>query len=238
MHGLRPDPRYDEYFRYLYLQHVPESIAPVPASIAARSQLIRPAFPEPEHEALPAWLLRLPELPTVYVTLGTVYNHTPGLLEGILAALGGGQYNVIVTVGADRDPAELGSQPSCVHVERYLPQAAILPHCDVMVCHGGSGTLLGALAEGLPMLIIPLDGDHFMSADRLSGLGIARVLPAQEVNRETIYGEVQALLTTPAYRERATAIRADIAAMPSPTQVARVLVERVGQWSAAFAESA
>jgi UDP:flavonoid glycosyltransferase YjiC (YdhE family) len=234
-HGLPPDPEYDEYFRYLYLQHVPESIAPLPASIAARSQLIRPEFPEAQAGALPAWMQRLPELPTVYVTLGTVYNHTPGLLEGILAALGDGQYNVIVTVGADRDPAELGSQPLCVHVERYLPQAAILPLCDVMVCHGGSGTLLGALAEGLPMLIIPLDGDHFISADRLSGLGVARVLQAPEVTSQSISAGVQALLTDPAYRQRATAIREDIAAMPSPVEVARMLVERVSEWSAALA---
>jgi UDP:flavonoid glycosyltransferase YjiC (YdhE family) len=231
-HELPPDPRYDEYFRYMYLQHVPESIAPLPASIAARSHLIRPEFPETQAEVLPAWMQHLPELPTIYVTLGTVYNHTSGLLEGILAALGDGQYNVIVTVGTDRDPAELGTQPACVHVARYLPQADILPHCDLMVCHGGSGTLLGALAEGLPMLIIPLDGDHFVSAERLSGLGIARVLQVPEVNHETLRGAVQTLLSDPAYRERAAAIRADIAAMPSPTEVAHVLVERVSEWSA------
>lgn len=233
-HGLPPDPRYDEYFRYLYLQHVPESIAPLPTSIAARSQLIRPVFPEAQAGTLPAWLQRLPELPTVYVTLGTVYNHTPGLLEDILAALGDGQYNVIVTVGADRDPAELGPQPACVHVERYLPQVAILPHCDVMVCHGGSGTLVGALAAGLPMLIIPLDGDHFMSADRLSGLGVARVVPAPEITSQSISVGVQALLMDPAYRQRASVIRADIAAMPSPAEVAHMLVERVSEWSAAL----
>lgn len=234
-HGLPPDPGYDEYFRYLYLQHVPESIAPLPASIAGRSQLIRPAFPDAEPGALPAWLQRLPELPTVYVTLGTVYNHTPGMLEGILAALGDAQYNVIVTVGADRDPAELGSQPACVHVERYLPQAAILPHCDVMVCHGGSGTLVGALAAGLPMLIIPLDGDHFMSADRLSGLGVARVAQAPEITSESISAGVQMLLRDPVYRQRASVIRADIAAMPSPAEVAHMLAERVSEWSAALA---
>ena len=67
--GKPPDPRYDEYFRYLYLQHVPESIAPLAASIADRSQLTRPAFPEAQAGALPAWMQRLPELPTVYVTL-------------------------------------------------------------------------------------------------------------------------------------------------------------------------
>ena len=229
-HGLPPDLRYDEYFRYMYLQHVPESIAPLPANIASRSQLIRPNLPEAHAGSMPAWMKGLLELPTVYVTLGTVYNHTPGLLEGIIAALGDGQYNVLVTVGVDRDPAELGPLPSFVHAERYLPQAAILPLCDVMVCHGGTGTLLGALAHGLPMLIIPLDGDHFMSADRLSGLGVARVLQVPEINSEFIRAGVQALLTDPAYRQRTSAIREDIAAMPSPAEVANILVECVNEW--------
>ena len=74
--------------------------------------------------------------------------------------------------------------------------------------------------------------DHYISADRLSGLGVARVVQAPEVNRESISTGVQALLTDPAYRQRATAIREDIAAMPSPVEVARMLIERVSEWSA------
>jgi UDP:flavonoid glycosyltransferase YjiC (YdhE family) len=230
-HGLPPDPRYDEYFRYMYLQHVPESIAPLHPSIAARSQLIRPEFPEVQADNLPAWLSSLSERPTVYVTLGTVYNQTRGLLETILEGSTDGQFNVIVTVGSDRDPAELGPQPSFVHVERYLPQAAILPHCDAIVCHGGSGTLLGALAHGVPLLIIPLDGDHFMSADRLASLGVARVLQVPQVNRQSVGEAMQAVLADPTYRQRASEIRADIAAMPSPAEIASILVERIPEWA-------
>jgi hypothetical protein len=83
--------------------------------------------------------------------------------------------------------------------------------------------------------LIPLDRDHFISADRLSGLGVTRVLRVPEVNRESVSAGVQALLTDPAYRQRATAIRVDIAAMPSPGEVARMLVERVSEWSATLA---
>ena len=229
--GLPPDPHYDEYFRYMYLQHVPESIAPLHPSIAARSQLIRPEFPGVQAGSLPAWLSGLPDLPTIYVTLGTVFNQTRGLLETILEGFTDRQFNVIVTVGSDRDPAELGPQPTFVHVERYLPQAGILPHCDAIVCHGGSGTLLGALAQGLPLLIIPLDGDHFMSAERLAALGVARVLQVPEVSRQAVAEAVQAVLADPTYRRRASEIRADIAAMPSPTEVARMLVARIPEWS-------
>jgi UDP:flavonoid glycosyltransferase YjiC (YdhE family) len=229
--GLPPDPQYREYFRYMYLHHVPERITPLPLSIADKSQLIRPEFPVEANVTLPAWSDHLADLPTVYVTLGTVYNQTPGLIETILAALGQGKFNLIVTVGAERDPQEFGSQPSTVHIERYVPQAAILPKCDAVVCHGGSGTLLGALAHGKPMLIIPLGGDHVPSAKRLLPLEVAQVLQAPEVSVQTVRTTVQRLLSTPLYRERASVIKEDIAAMPSPLDVARILEAHWPTWS-------
>jgi UDP:flavonoid glycosyltransferase YjiC (YdhE family) len=230
-HGLPSDPQYREYFRYMYLHHIPERITPLPPSIADTSQLIRPEFGAEANVALPAWSDRLTELPTVYVTLGTVYNQTRGLIETIVAALGQGELNLIVTVGAERNPQEFGPQPPTVHIERYVPQAAILPKCDAVVCHGGSGTLLGALAHGLPMLIIPLGGDHFPSAGRLLALEVAQVLQVPEVNVQSVRTAVQRLLSTALYRERASAIKEDIAAMPSPHDVARVLEVRWQTWS-------
>jgi UDP:flavonoid glycosyltransferase YjiC (YdhE family) len=229
--GLPPDPQYRAHFQYLYLHHVPERVTPLPASIAARSHLIRPAFPASGSGDLPPWSDRLAALPSVYVTLGTVYNQTPGLLETILAALGQGEYNLIVTVGTERDPDEFSPQGPTVHIERYIPHAAILPRCDVAVCHGGTGTLLGALAHGLPMLILPVAGDHFPSARRLAALGVAQVLPAPEVTVSSVRAAVRQLLAGPHYRERAAAIQGDIAAMPSPPDVARVLEGLLPAWT-------
>jgi UDP:flavonoid glycosyltransferase YjiC (YdhE family) len=235
--GLPPDPQYREYFRYLYLQHVPECVTPLPASIADRSQLIRPEFPA-EGTPPPAWLAHLADLPTVYVTLGTVYNQTPGLIETILVALGRGEYNLIVTVGAERDPATFGPWPPPVHIAQYVPQAAVLSRCDAVVCHGGTGTLLGALAHGLPTLIIPLNADHFPSAARLSAFGAAEVLHAPDVSAESVRAAMHRLLATPGYRERSATIQADIAAMPSPTEVAHVLEARLPAWSEQASQAA
>jgi UDP:flavonoid glycosyltransferase YjiC (YdhE family) len=120
-YDLLPDPQYCQFFRHLYLHYVPECITPLPTSIADRSQLIWPEFPAATNLALPAWCDQLADLPTVYVTLGTVYNQTPGLLETTLAALGQGEYNLIVTIGAERELQEFGAQEATVHLERYLP---------------------------------------------------------------------------------------------------------------------
>src|SRR5262249_28986450 len=62
---LPPHPPDREYSRYMSLQHVPESVAPLAASIAARSQLIRPEFAPADGAALPAWLDQETDLPTV-----------------------------------------------------------------------------------------------------------------------------------------------------------------------------
>ena len=59
-------------------------------------------------------------------------------------------------------------------VERYVPQADVLPLCDVAVGHGGSGSTLGALAHGLPMLLLPHGADQFENAQACAALGVAR----------------------------------------------------------------
>ena len=60
---------------------------------------------------------------------------------------------LLVTVGRDRDPAELGPLPANVRVERWVPQADLMPHVAAMVCHGGSGTVTMGLAGGVPMAV-------------------------------------------------------------------------------------
>ena len=91
----------------------------------------------------------------MYATLGTGFNKTPGLLEGI-AALRDEPINLTLTVGRDRDPAAFGPQPPNVHVERHVPQSMAFDACDLVVSHCGTRTMLATLDHGLPMVNIPI----------------------------------------------------------------------------------
>ena len=104
----------------------------------------------PSTEQAPAWLDGLPNRPTVYVTLGTVFNDL-SVFGVLLEALADVDCNVIATVGPSLDPAELAPIPENAHVERYISQSLVLPLASVAVIHGGSGSTLAALAHGLPM---------------------------------------------------------------------------------------
>lgn len=81
------------------------------------------------------------------------------------------------------------------------------------------------------MLIIPLSGDHFLSAERLSTLGVAEVLQAPEVTVQSVRAAIQRLISTDLYREHVSKIKDEITAMPSPDDVAGVIEARWRDWS-------
>jgi len=55
---------------------------------------------------------------------------------------------------------QLGSVAANTHIERWVPEADVLTHAAVVVCHGGSGTTYGALASGVPLVCCPLFADQ------------------------------------------------------------------------------
>lgn len=207
-------------FRSLYLDICPAGFQ---TPMIRRVPVVQPLRPEtfdnPTGQPLPAWVAELPPAPLVYVTLGTVANHTPGVFEAVLAGLAGLHANIVVTIGPDRDPSELGPLPANVHVEPYLPQSLLFPSCDLVVCHGGSGTTWAALSCGVPLLVLPQEANQFWNADRTAALGVGAVVRAGAMTAPAIAETVSRLLQDPSYRQSAGRLAAGIAAMPSPDEV-------------------
>lgn len=217
-------------FRYLYLDICPPSLQAAHADAVPVAHPLRPApFEGPSHDRLPTWAAALPPVPTVYVTLGTVANHAPGVFESVIEGLRDEALTLIVTIGNNREPAELGPQPDNVHVERFLSHPAIFPLCDLVIAHGGSGTTIGALAYGLPVLLLPqgVPNQSWM-ADRAASLGVGIKLSPGELSPEAVRRAVRELLHGASYRERAQQLRQEIERMPGPEQVVSLL-ERVAR---------
>lgn len=110
------------------------------------------------------------------VTLGTVFNQTPGVMESVLDGLAQGPWAVLATVGPNRNPAALGPQAGRVRVEQFVPHADVLPFCDGVVSHGGFGTTIDALHAGLPHVVIPLTADQPLHAAAVDRLGLGRLV--------------------------------------------------------------
>ncbi len=174
------------------------------------------AAPSPE---LSRRLDQLPHARTVHVTLGTVVNTTPGLLETLVAGAARLDVNVVATVGPGRDPAVLGPQPPSVLVASYIPHDALLARCCAVVSHAGAGTLLTALARGLPSLLAPVATDQAPNAALAAAAGVASVLRLDGLDADTVATALRQLIDDPRPRSAAARVAQEIAAMPSPEEV-------------------
>lgn len=226
LHGLPPDPGNDMLFRYLHLAFEPPGFGDPGRRPAPTAHLLRPAaFSSSGDETLPAWIERLSGRPVVYATLGTVFNsRTPGLFEAIVAGLRDEPVELIVTIGRDRDPAGLGPQPANVHIERYIPQSLLLPHCDLVITHAGFSTVAAALGHGLPVVSIPIDADQPVNAQRCAALGVGVTVGPGRRTAGAIRDATRRVLGDPAYRRAAERVRGQIAALPGPEHAAALLV--------------
>lgn len=207
--GLAPLPRAGLY-HHLYVDPCPPALQIPQIDELLSTIRIRPAI-GPDAASVPSGRRR------IYVTFGTVWNSGPAAVERFRAALAGSAdaaAEAIATVGSDVDPAILGPLPANAEAHRFVPQDELLPKCACVVAHGGSGTLLGALAWGKPLLVLPQFADQFYNAERARRAGVALTLLPTEVTREAVAERVRILLADATFFERAAEVRVELAAMP------------------------
>lgn len=166
--------------------------------------------------------------------MGTVFHRTPGLHETILAALRDEPLNLLIALGFDQDPVRLGPLPPHVRVQPTLPQAALLPRCALLVSHGGFNSVKEALAEGVPLVIVPIAGDQPYCARRCQALGVGRVIWPAERNAAAIRAAVRTVLGDAAYRGHARHMRDEVCALPPVaavvTALEQVVDQHAGRW--------
>jgi UDP:flavonoid glycosyltransferase YjiC (YdhE family) len=143
---------------------------------------------------------------------------------------------MLLTVGRRFDAAELGPLPKNVHVEAWIAQAEILDHVALVVCHGGSGTVFGALAAGVPMVIVPLFADQFENARRIADARAGLVIDRKPQTAATPRGMlgrrdatriaqgIETLLGDRSYRREARRIADQISGTPTVDAVLATLL--------------
>ena len=228
--GLPSDPAGDRLAAEPCFTTIPEPLEAPGAAMPGSTHRFRFGVSEDRAELADWWPGN--EDPLVYLTFGSVAagEHLPffpELYRSAIEALAPLPVRVLMTIGdSAREAAELGELPENVHVETWVPHDDVARRADVIVCHGGFGSTLGALAHGVPLVILPL----FSSDQWLNGAAVARAgagislegegpgrsvlgLPAPETLGE-LGGAVTRLLTEPGYRGDAQRMAAAILALP------------------------
>jgi len=156
-------------------------------------------------------------LPRVLLTLGTSVGD-PHLAATLAGSLADSAVNVLVT---DHASADSVAGRRIRHIG-FVPLARLMPDVDLVVSAGGTGTVLSALAAGLPLIIQPRLADQPLNARRATRLGAARTI---EHSAEA-GAAAREILTTPDYRHAARRVMHEVEALPTPAEVVAQLLAR------------
>jgi MGT family glycosyltransferase len=171
--------------------------------------------------SLPEWVGALSrDKPVVWVYSGNPrYAGVPTPIDSIvviraaIAALRDAPVHVVLTTGYQELPAEFGALPANFHHAAYLPGLAMAKRCDLMVHHGGHGSVMTGLSAGTPAVIIPTISERESNARRLAALGAGEiVMPLDAVDGEKhidvaeFNAKVHRVLNEPAYRRSARSV--------------------------------
>ena len=221
-HGTTPS-SFDVFTGDAYLDIFPAMLQE-PSFLTHPSRMpIRPVpYAEPD-ATVPRWLSTTTR-PLVYLTLGTIVA-TDDVLRPAIAGLGTLDVDVLLALGS-AGGTDLGPLPANVHVEAFVDQSAVLGHADLVVHHGGSGTLLGALISATPQLLLPKGADQFINADLMTAAGLASVLEPSAATAESVAAAATRAMVE--QRPAVDAARGQIAAHPAPAEVLSELLSRFG----------
>lgn len=228
--GIELPARYTTYLGHRYLDICPKSLQdPDFVATCGENRLeLRPVGFNPPGE-VPAWVReRTRNRPLVYLTLGTESdNRVLAMMRDAITGLS--TLDADVLVATPKLAGELGELPGNVRVEPWVAQAELLPHVDLVVQHGGNGTTFGALGSGIPQLFLQnLPGpDQLLNAAMVCEAGAGALLRHEEISATSVADAAKSLLGAPDRMAAAKDIAVQVAAMPSPEEIARRLPDLV-----------
>lgn len=103
------------------------------------------------------------------------------------------------------------------------PYSKVFERAQVIVHHGGIGTIARALLAGVPMVITPFFVDQPYNAAQAQRLGVARLLPRERYTVDSLAEELGAVLTDRHYAQRARQLSDAISSEDGAVAASRIV---------------
>lgn len=167
---------------------------------------------DPTRAQVSATSLDLPaDAQVLYCSLGSqVYRGdvTPAFFRSVIDAVRvRPERHLIMAVGDHLDPASLGALPANITVTRRAPQLDVLARADVMITHGGLGSVKECIMNAVPMLVVPLAVDQPGNAARVRHHGLGLVGDIDTASAQSIGDQLDLLLGQPGFGATARVMR-------------------------------
>lgn len=164
--------------------------------------------------------------PLVYASLGTIVNGLEHVYRIILDTVGKlPETQAVISVGTNINLDDLDPIPSNAIVVRTAPQIELLRRAALCITHAGLNTTLESLAQGVPMVAIPIGYDQPGVAARIAYHGVGEFVEVGDLNADRLLELVRRIRANQGYRARARYFR-DVIAMTRGLDVAAEIIER------------
>jgi MGT family glycosyltransferase len=171
------------------------------------------------------WSRLDPGRPLVYASMGTLQNGVLRTFRMIAEACAGLGLQLVISLGGGQEPALLGDLPGDPVVVGYAPQLELIRRSTLTISHGGLNTALESLAQGVPLVVLPVAYDQPGVGARVEWSSVGRSIPVGRLTVGRLRDAVRTVLGNPAYRDRAGQLRARIEAADGLDRAAD-LIER------------
>ncbi|MFD5468133.1 macrolide family glycosyltransferase [Kitasatospora sp. NPDC127059] len=215
----------------LNLAFLPRAFQPEQAAFGPHYRFVGPSLGDraAQEQAQERWRRAEDGRPLVLVSLGTVFNRATGFYRGCLEAFEGTEFSVVMSIGAQTDPAELGTLPPNVEVHASVPQLSVLDEASAFVTHGGMGSTMEALSFGTPMVVVPQMVEQEIIADRVAELGLGLRLDPAAVTPAGLRDAVRTVSTDPGITARMAGMRRQVHEAGGAVAAAEAIERHLGR---------
>ncbi|MDQ1025056.1 MGT family glycosyltransferase [Streptomyces umbrinus] len=158
--------------------------------------------------------------PVLLVSLGTSVNRRPDFFRSCAESFAGTPWHVVMTLGNGVDPSDLGTLPPNVEAHAWLPHLAVLEHATAFVCQGGTGSLMEAFHQGVPVVVVPQQPDQGAIAQQVVDLGVGRSVSPGDLDAHTLRSAVEAIAADAEIRCRVEELSRSVRTAPGAAAVA------------------
>lgn len=159
---------------------------------------IGPSFPK-RAEKTDFPIEQLKDEKVIYISMGTVLDHTEDFFNLCIDAFSGFNGKVVIAAGEKADLTKLKQAPENFIIAPYVPQLEVLEQSDVFITHGGMNSVNEGVHFSVPLVVMPHDKDQPMVAQRLSELHAGYVISKDEVNAQILKQAVDEVLRNDQY---------------------------------------
>jgi MGT family glycosyltransferase len=172
---------------------------------------------------------RLTGEPLIYASMGTILNGRLDVFRTIVAALAKHKdLQLVLSVGDQVDPEEVGPVPSNAIIVKQAPQLELLKQTSVCITHAGLNTVLESLAQGVPQVAIPVTFEQPGVAARIAQKQTGVVTSLDKLTADYLSTLLDEVLTDSIYRDNAGKLQRAIAEANGLSVAADLIEESLG----------